>query len=187
MATWDWEDVDHRIVSPADLPTAGALAAKLANYTIVEDLERTVPNDTGLPGFPLWEGSIGHDTPILFKLLRDAGSHTGYVVKQGTSQVLAFELSEQVARQISNDLCFEPPMAFVDDQCLCALVSYWSDFVQFCMREDLLLSFVSSSNFDFTLWSDSEPFPKAHSLADIQKLAQRRKREWIERCERPQV
>jgi hypothetical protein len=183
VGTWDWNDVENKVV-PLDAapPPAKMAAAIISDERFDEDWERKVFALTGLPQISLVEWHVCSEVESIFGILRDAGSQRGWVVESGgghAAQEYAreIELSASRAEQIHRDLAMEFPMAFVDDQQLCVLVSLYSDYALICLHEDLFQKWLATNPVDLTLFAH-EPYPVASDLKTAQTLARRRSTSW---------
>lgn len=183
MGYWDWEDVQNEVVPINLAPECARLAASIISNEIAsEEWERKVFELTGLPQISLIEWHVCDEVEGIFKLLRAEGSKTGYVVendgpvaKDYTRQI---SLSATTAEQIYRDSAMEFPMTFVDEQQLCVLVSYFSDYALICLREDLFEKWLTKRSLDLTIFAWEEPYPIAHDLKSAQELARRRSASW---------
>jgi hypothetical protein len=183
MGTWDWNDVENKIV-PLDAapPAANLAAAIISDERFDEEWERNVFDLTGLPQLSLVEWHVCSEVESIFGILRDAGSQRGWVVELGEGHAAEnytreIALSASTAEQIHRDLAMEFPMAFVDDQRLCVLVSLFSDYALICLREDLFEKWLATNPVDLTL-NAHEPYPVARDLKTAQTFAHRRSASW---------
>jgi hypothetical protein len=183
VGTWDWENVEHEIVPLDQAPECAMLAAAIVSSDMAdEELEKKVFERSGLPQLSLIEWHVCDEIESIFELLRAEGSEAGYVVENDGPVAKDFarriSLSAATAEQIHRDLAMEFPMAFVDDQQLCVLVSYFSDYALICMREDLFEKWLANRGLDLTIFAWEEPYPIACDLKTAQALAQRRSASW---------
>ena len=183
MGTWDWEGVENEIVPLNLAPECAKLAAAIISKDwAYEDWEREVFERSGLPQLSLIEWRVCHEIESIFELLRAEGSKAGYVVENdgpvAKDYARQISLSATTAEQIHRDLAMEFPMAFIDDQQLCVLVSYFSDYALICLREDLFEKWLAKNPMDLTLFGNEEPYPIASDLKNAQALALRRSASW---------
>ncbi len=184
MGTWDWKAVRHEIIPLDQVPEAARLAAAIITEPLFDrDFEKRVFEQTGLAQLCLIEWSISSVVESIFATLRNRGSVWGYVVEQGATPVTEgpsrkIALTAATARKISDDLAMDFPMAFVDDQQLCVLVSYFSDYALICMREDLFETWLADNPIDLTPFLDEPPFPLADNLKAALEFADRRRIAW---------
>jgi hypothetical protein len=183
MGYWDWEDVQNEVVPINLAPECAKLAASIiSNEMVSEDWEREVFARFGLPQISLIEWHICDEVQGIFELLRAEGSEIGYVVESdgpvAKDYIRQISLSATTAEQINRDSAMELPMAFVDEQQLCVLVSYFSDYALICMRENLFEKWLANRNLDLTIFAWEEPYPIAGDLKTAQALAQRRSASW---------
>jgi hypothetical protein len=184
MGTWDWNDVRHELVPLVQAPEAVRLAAAIASEPAYDkDWERRVFEKTGLAQLSLVEWSICSEVDTIFATLRDNGSQWGYVVEEGATSVAEatarkIALTPATARKISDDLAMDFPMVFIDDQQLCILVSYFSDYALICMREDLFEIWLANNPIDLSLRENELPVPAADNLKAAREFADRRRVAW---------
>jgi hypothetical protein len=182
---YDWESVPSQVLALSHAPVQAQLAASIT----IPDLpfgaayETSVETKTGLPQLSIVEWSVCWEVASLFALLRAAGSRFGFVAGQGDehqarTEVRRIELSEAIAQAIEADAVLELPMAFVDDQSLCSLVSFFSDYALIGLSPDLFAVWLKNRPIDLTMWGGEEPWPAANNLADAQRLARRRRAAW---------
>lgn len=190
MSFYDWDDISHEIGALAGSPKPAILAAQIApSLPLDEEFERRVFQVTGLPGIPLEEISIQDLLPDLLPFLKSVGSHTIYVAGRGdedpeVGNFQSFDLSEHVCAQVMRDSVLELPCGIVDDQRVCAIVTWFSDYTLLCMREDLADQYLARHPLDLTLYEDGPRYPLARSLAEAQRLANRRIAEYFAELER---
>ena len=180
MGTWDWDNIPHETIDAAGSPEAARLAATIVPDERLSDnwLQR-VKDLTGLPQLSLVEWSISDEVEGIFGLLRDAGSSKGYVVEQhAVDTVRVIDLTDKVAERIAIDVSMDLPMAFVDDQAICALASFFSDYALISMRPDLLERWINREDLDLTLWGDEERYPRPTTIAVAKALAALREAAW---------
>lgn len=184
MGTWDWDDVENKVVDLGSAPAAAKLAAEIISSAEIDAAwEATVSERTKLPQLSLIEWSISDEVASIFDVLRSAGSQHGFVVEQGEAfrakhYARGISLSALTAEQIQRDLAMDFPMAFVDEQQVCVLVSYFSDYALIGLREDLFKSWLETRTLDLTIWADAEPYPAANDLKTARELALRRAADW---------
>ena len=186
MGTWDWNDVRHELVALVEAPEAVRLAAALASEPVFDqDWERRVFEKTGLAQLSLVEWSICSEIDTIFATLRDHGSQWGYVVEEGAATVVEgrarkIALNPSTARKISDDSAMDFPMVFIDEQQLCMLASYFSDYALICMREDLFEKWLANNPIDLSSREDEPPFPTADNLKAAREFADRRRVAWAD-------
>lgn len=187
MGTWYWEGV-HSITAPMEhAPSAALLAASICPGQLLDDdYEAFVGAKTRLPQLSLVEWSVSDMAPAIFPLLREAGSHVGYVVSQGAEYrpeggFRTLALNSPTAEAIIRDSSMDMPMAFVDEHCRCALVSYHTDYALISMTTHLFDQWLKKAPLDLSMWSDDEPYPLANDLETAQQLSRRRKDSWSTR------
>lgn len=184
MGTWDWKVVRHELVPLDQVPEMARLAAAIiAEPVFDKDFEKRVLDETGLAQLSLIEWSISSEVESIFATLRDNGSEWGYVVEQGAQALTEspprkIALTAATAKKISDNLAMDFPMVFIDDQQLCVLVSYFSDYALICLREDLFGRWLADNPIDLSLRYDESPFPAADNLESAREFADRRRIEW---------
>jgi len=186
MGCWDWNDVPSQTGSMAGAPPAAKLAASIVPGPKLDaEYEADVAIKTGLPQLSLIEWSISDEVPQLFELLRMSGSTCGYVVNQieqfrPASTFRKIELTTEIAEAIASDSAMDMPMAFVDERCVCALVSFHSDYALMCLEPNLFGKWLKANPKDLTMWAGEEPWPLADNLPFAQELARKRLISWNE-------
>ncbi|MDP5102385.1 MAG: hypothetical protein NWP98_00490 [Erythrobacter sp.] len=183
MGTWTWEGVENKVVPLNLAPACASLAAAIiSNDMADEEWEREVFERSGLPQLSLIEWHVCDEIESIFELLRAEGSEAGYVVENdghvAKDYARQISLSATTAEQIHRDLAMEFPMAFIDVQQLCVLVSYFSDYALICLREDLFEKWLAKNPINLTLFAQEEPYPIASDLKTAQVLALRRSASW---------
>ena len=184
LGIWDWDDVENKVVELDSAPAAAKLAAEIISSEKIDAAwEATVLKRTRLPQLSLIEWSISDEVASIFEVLRNAGSQHGFVVEQGEAfraknYTREIVLSAETAEQIERDLAMDFPMAFVDEQRFCFLVSYFSDYALISLREDLFRTWLEARSLDLTMWADAEPYPVANDLKTARELALRRSADW---------
>jgi hypothetical protein len=186
MGTWDWDEVSHELVLLGEAPAAALQAAAIISAPVFDDdWEKGVLDQTGLAQLSLAEWSISSEIETIFAVLRDSGSKFGYVMEpgaaskaEGTARKLA--LTPATAKTIADDLAMDFPMAFIDEQQLCLLVSYFSDYSLICQREDLFETWLANNPIDLALHENEPPFPAADNLKAAREFAARRRIAWDE-------
>lgn len=157
-------------------------AAIISDERFDDEWERKVFELTGLPQISLVEWHLCSEIESIFGILRDAGSQRGWVVERGEGYVAEdysreIALCASTAEQIHRDSAMEFPMAFVDEQQLCVLVSLFSDYALIGLREDLFENWLASNPVNLTLFAH-EAYPVANDLKTAQALALRRSASW---------
>lgn len=195
MGTWDWDAIKKRqIVDVNTAPEAVRLVRQIhPDDDLDQAFEDHVEKVTGLPQLSLLEWPISDNAPEIFGLLREAGSSKGYVslpYGDASQNKGCFEisLSDDNAIRVCNDGALDWVSAFVDEQMICSIVSYHSDYALVGMRADLLDHWVTMEHFDLTLWADEAPFPKPKNYKEAQAIAARRLVSWdrvMNRAEKP--
>lgn len=189
MTYFDWDEINHSIVKHDEAPAAARLAfCVVPDEQLSIEWQERVRSATKLPQLSLVEWSVCDEVVCIFELLRDAGSSKGFVVQQGegfaaedTARMI--NLDDATARQLERDRSIELPMAFVDDQAICILASYFSDFSLIGLREDLFNKWLEKADLDLTLWADEPRYPRPQSITEAQSQAARRQASWREYIE----
>ena len=186
MGIWDWVDVPHQkhpmseAIAPVQLATK-LVAADVSGQHFETEAEALLE----IPFLSLIEWAPEDHLPETFAILRETGSERGFIVEVGKDAkpvdfFRSFELTDQVARAIQNDDAMNFAMVFVDDQQLCVMASYYTDYALIAMRADLLDQLVTLEDFDLTTWATEPEFPAARDHKHAQELAKRRLRSWNE-------
>lgn len=184
MSYWSWDEITNQQIELISAPRPAQLAASIVpDQNLDEAYQEMVSQRTGLPHLGLIEWSISQDVVALFRLLHGAGSRTGYVVELGRdfdplSYCRKIALDDSTAEQIAKDETLDLPMAFVDEQAICAATSWHSDYALICMREDLFETWIARPDFDLTVWENEDPYPRPDNLQAAQALAKRRLESW---------
>lgn len=184
MGTWDWDDVPNKTLALEGAPKAAQLAASIVpDETLSDDWHKSVQDQTGLPQLGLIEWSVSDEVQSIFPILRMMGSKVGYVVEQGAElkpvdYFREISLDDQTASQISAYYALDMPMAFVDEQQICALMSYHSDYALIALRADVFQEWIDKGALDLTMWGDQESYPPPQNLEEAKKLALRRQADW---------
>ncbi|MEP0189626.1 MAG: hypothetical protein ABJE00_04365 [Erythrobacter sp.] len=184
MGTWNWDDVPHQKHPMSEATEPVQLAAKLACLEIgSQNFEAEAAALIDLPFLGLIEWGAEDYLPETFAILKEAGSIRGFVVDEGEKGKPAdffrsLDLTDQIARAIQTDDAMNFPMVFVDDQQLCVMASFYSDYALIAMRSDLLDQLVTLEEFDLTMWASEPTYPAPRDHKHAQELAQRRLKSW---------